>query len=125
VFWDTGKENKEEILGRLIIAHYRHAHTDYDVERNNIDKWIAPQKVKKETGFDSFEKFLEWYEYEKDGMDKFKREWWIGELNALRSIAVENAKEHYTNVTRKLAEEDGLIQKAQISDFVYEKGNFT
>ncbi|PSN88089.1 hypothetical protein B9Q00_06805 [Candidatus Marsarchaeota G1 archaeon OSP_C] len=68
LYWDTGKKNKEETLRRLIIAHYRHAHTDYDIERNNIDKWISPGKVKKETGFDSFEKLLEWYQKEKDDM---------------------------------------------------------
>jgi len=111
LYWDTGKKNKEETLRMLIIAHYRHAHTDYDSERNNIDKWIPPGKVKKETGFDSFEELLEWYLREKDDMGDFERGEWIGMLNFLRSIAIENAKHHFTSVARKLAEEDGLIQK--------------
>ena len=111
MYWDTGKKNKEETLRRLIIAHYRHAHTDYDNERNNIDKWILPGKVKKETNFDSFEELLEWYLREKDDMDKDEKEYWIGMLNTLRSIAIENAKQQFTSVARKLAEEDGLIQK--------------
>jgi len=120
LYWDTRKQNKEEILRRLIIAHYRHAHTSYDSERNNIDKWISPGKVKKETGFDSFKELLEWYLKEKDDMDDFERGEWIGMLNFLRSIAIENAKQHFTSVARKLAEEDGLIQKINAQEISVE-----
>jgi len=120
LYWHTGKQNKEENLRILIIAHYRHAHTDYDSERNNIDKWIPPGKVKKETGFDSFEELLEWYQKEKDDMDDFEREHWIGMLNALRSIAIENAKQHFTKLARKLAEEDRLIQKTNAQEISVE-----
>jgi len=120
LYWHTGKQNKEETLRMLIIAHYRHAHTDYDSERNNIDKWIPPSKVKKETGFNSFKELLEWYSKEKDDMDDFERGEWIGMLNFLRSIAIENAKQHFTNVARKLAEKDGLIQKTTTQEISVE-----
>jgi len=125
LYWHTGKQNKEENLRMLIIAHYRHAHTDYDSERNNIDKWISPGKVKKETGFDSFEELLEWYLREKDDMDDFERGEWIGMLNALRSIAIENAKQHFTSVARKLAEEDGLLQKTTTQEINVESSSQT
>ena len=125
LYWHTGKQNKEENLRMLIIAHYRHAHTDYDNERNNIDKWILPGKVKKETGFDSFEELLEWYLKEKDDMDDFEREQWIGMLNFLRSIATENAKQHFTSIARKLAEEDELIQKTNAQEISNESSTQT
>jgi len=111
LYWDLEKKNREEILRKLIVAHYRHAHTDYDTERNNIDKWISPQEVKRKTDFDSFEELLAWYEDEKDEMSRDEKEYYIGELNALRSIAIENAKRYYRKIAQKLAEEDGLIQK--------------
>jgi hypothetical protein len=113
-YWSSDKKDKEEILRRLIIAHYRHAHTDYDDERNNIDKWIAPQEVKRETGFDSFKEFLKFYKNIKDELDKDEREYYIDELNALRSIATENAKQHYNKIAQKLAEEDGLIKNEHL-----------
>jgi hypothetical protein len=107
-YWVSG--NKEEILRRLIIAHYRHAHTDYDVERNNIDKWISHKEVKRKTGYNSFKEFLKFYKNIKDELDRDEREYYIAELNALRSIATENAKQHYNKIAQKLAEEDGLIK---------------
>ncbi len=53
----------EEAWEVLVVAHYRHAHTGYDKDRQDIDTWLTEREVRNITGgmFKSFEEALRWY----------------------------------------------------------------
>jgi len=107
----SGSLTREEALEKLIIAHYRHLHTDYDSARNDVDRWVKPEEVKRFTGvYESFKEFLAFYIGEKEEMDREEREYYIAIIRQLRGIATERAKRHFSNIARKLAEEDGLLK---------------
>jgi hypothetical protein len=83
-----GELPPEEARRLLIIAHYRHAHTDYDRARLDVDRWLEP------------------------GVDPWEREEWIGEIRRLKDLAAERARRHYNEVAVKMAQEDGLLPRS-------------
>jgi hypothetical protein len=110
----SGIMDASEALERIIVAHYRHAHTAYDRDRENIDMWLREEDLKEiAPNFKSYTSLLKWYLEHKHDMDEWEREHYIGILNTLRSIAVERAKKHYTEEAIRLAEADGLLRRKQ------------
>ncbi len=99
-------------IEKLIIAHYRHVHTDYDRDKENIDKWIKEKEVEATApGFKSFAGLLAYYLEYKDEMEDYEKEDYIEKLNALRRTAIMRAKEYYTEEALRLAEADGLLKR--------------
>ena len=109
-----GFMSAEEALEKIVVAHYRHEHTDYDYDKENIDKWLKREEVEKVArGFKSFSELLSFYLEYRDEMDEFEREEYIFKLNTLRRMAIARAKEHYTEEAARLAEADGLVARKQ------------
>ena len=104
-----GELPPEEARRLLIIAHYRHAHTDYDRARLDVDRWLEPGDVKQ---FGSFKALIEAYYGRADDMDPWEREEWIGEIRRLKDLAAERARRHYNEVAVKMAQEDGLLPRS-------------
>ena len=104
-----GELSPEEAKKLVVIAHYRHAHTDYDRARLDIDRWLEPGDVKR---FGSFKGLIEAYYGRVDDMDPEEREEWIGEIRRLKDLAAERARRHYNEIAAKMAQEDGLLPRS-------------
>ncbi|UNQ73074.1 hypothetical protein [Infirmifilum sp. NZ] len=90
----------------FMIAHYRHAHTSYDVDRRNVEKWLKGNELRE------WRDIIKHYEKRKRRMDRYEREMYLEEIRSYKSLANERAKEHYNNVARQLLIEDGLLKPA-------------
>jgi hypothetical protein len=101
-----GELGLEEARRLIVIAHYRHAHTDYDGARLDVDRWLAPAELE---GFSSFKELIQRYYAEVEEMDSWEREEWIDRIRRLKSLATERAKKHYNEIAAKMAAGDGLL----------------
>ncbi|PLJ77997.1 hypothetical protein [Infirmifilum sp. SLHALR2] len=90
----------------FMIAHYRHAHTSYDADRRNVEKWLKGDELRE------WRDIIKHYERRKHRMDRDEREMYLEEIRSYKSLANERAKEHYNNVARQLLIEDGLLKPA-------------
>ena len=104
-----GELSPEEARRLVVIAHYRHAHTDYDAARLDVDRWLEPGDVKQ---FGSFKGLIEAYYERVDDMDPEEREEWIDEIRRLKNLAAERARRHYNEIAVKMAQEDGLLPRS-------------
>jgi len=98
-------EGVDEFRRAVIIAHYRHTHTDYDVARADVERWLDGKEL---------ERWLDivgHYEERKYEMDRDEREMYIEEIRLLRAIASERAKKYYSKLAAELAAADGLIPR--------------
>lgn len=103
-------EGIEEFRKAIILAHYRHEHTDYDQAKDDVERWLSEEERKKWRGL------IAYYEGHKHDMDRFEREEYIWEIRVFRSTAVSRAKKHYGKVAAELAISDGLIKPKEHSE---------
>jgi hypothetical protein len=105
----------DEAIEKLIIAHHRHSHMDYDRDKESMDKWMKEEEVEATMpGFESFADLLRDYLEYKDGVDGYEKEDCIAELSTLRRTAIMRAREHYTMEAIRSAEADGLLKRESI-----------
>jgi len=88
----------------FMLAHYRHAHTSYDIDRHNVEKWLKGEELRE------WRELIERYERRKRKMSRYEREIYLDEIRYYKSLANRRAKEHYNNVARQLLIEDGLLK---------------
>jgi len=88
----------------FMIAHYRHNHTDYDVDRSNIDKWLRADEL------EDWRETVKYYEEHKHDMDREEREVYLERIRYYKSLANARAKEYYNGIARRLLAEDGLLE---------------
>ena len=87
----------------LIIAHYRHEHTTYEIDRLDVESWLEGEDL------EEWNNLIDYYEKEKDNMDRDTREIYIEEIRYLKAKAYAEAKKYYTRKAVELAKQDGLL----------------
>lgn len=102
----NGFISEEAFREAIIIAHYRHIHTSYDEERRNVEDWLEPEDLTK------WLELINYYKVHKNKMDREERELYIEEIRYYKELAAEGAREHFNKIARKLAIEDGLLEKS-------------
>jgi len=96
-FWE-GMMDKDRALRTLMIAHYRHVHTDYE---NVPDEDFLSDEERME--------LEHCYRMYRESHDKWEREDWLERLRNIRSIGHERKREYFNKIAIELLKEDGLI----------------